>query len=74
VAASAEADGMDWKKTRTKALDLGVSLMALHASHGNALDAAANVGLFNHESQLMLRPRSQALNSEPTDRPSEESS
>jgi hypothetical protein len=65
---------MDWKKTRSKALGLGASLMALHSSHGGALDAAANVGLFNHESQLMLRPRSQALNSEPSDRPVNESS
>jgi len=61
---------MNWKKTRSKALGLGSTLLALHDSHGGALDAAANVGLFNHESQLMMRPRKQGLESEPTDRPS----
>ena len=64
---------MNWKKTRSKAAGLGNTLMALHASHGGALDAAANVGLFNYESQLMMRPRQQALEREPTDRPSNES-
>jgi hypothetical protein len=64
---------MNWKKTRSKALGLGSSLLALHDSHNGAFDAAAKVGLFNHESQLMLRPRKQALESEPTDRPSNES-
>ena len=54
-------------------MGLGNTLMALHASHGGALDAAANVGLFNHESQLMMRPRQQALENEPTDRPSNDS-
>jgi hypothetical protein len=65
---------MNWKKTRSKALGLGASLLALHTSHGSALDAAANVGLFNHESQLLLRPRQQALSTEPTDRPANETS
>ena len=60
---------MDWKKTRSKALGLGSSLLALHASRSGAFDAAANVGLFNYESQLLMRPRRQALASEPTDRP-----
>jgi len=64
---------MNWKKTRSKAMGLGNTLMALHASHGGALDAAANVGLFNYESQLLMRPRQQALESEPTDRASNES-
>jgi hypothetical protein len=64
---------MNWKKTRSKALGLGSTLLALHDSHGGAFDAAARVGLFNYESQLMLRPRRQALESEPTDRPSNES-
>jgi hypothetical protein len=64
---------MNWKKTRSKALGLGHTLLALHDSHGSAFDAAANVGLFNHESQLITRPRQQALESEPTDRPSNES-
>ena len=63
---------MNWKKTRSKALGLGSTLMQLHDSHGNALDAAANVGLFNSESQVMTRPRKQALESEPTDRASNE--
>ena len=65
---------MNWKKTRSKALGLGTTLLALHESKSGAFDAAANVGLFNHESQLLLRPRSQALNTEPTDRPSNEAS
>ena len=65
---------MDWKKTRSKALGLGTSLLELHASKSNALDAAANVGLFNYESQLMMRPRQAALESEPADRPSRDSS
>jgi hypothetical protein len=64
---------MNWKKTRSKALGLGTTLLALHDSHNGAFDAAANVGLFNYESQLMLRPRKQALENEPTDRPSNES-
>jgi hypothetical protein len=64
---------MNWKKTRSKALGLGSSLLALHDSHNGAFDAATNVGLFNYESQLMMRPRRQALESEPTDRPSNES-
>ena len=64
---------MNWKKTRSKAMGLGNTLLELHASHGSALDAATSVGLFNHESQLMMRPRQQALESEPTDRPSNES-
>jgi hypothetical protein len=64
---------MNWKKTRSKALGLGSTLLALHDSHGGAFDAAASVGLFNYESQLMLRPRRQALESEPADRPSNES-
>lgn len=64
---------MNWKKTRSKAIGLGSSLLALHDSHGNAFEAAANVGLYNYESQLMMRPRRQALENEPTDRASNES-
>jgi hypothetical protein len=65
---------MDWKKTRSKALGLGSTLLELHASKSGALNAAANVGLFNYESQLMLRPRQAALESEPADRPANDNS
>ena len=65
---------MDWKKTRSKALGLGTTLLELHASKSGALDAAANVGLFNYESQLMMRPRPAALASEPTRSPSSDDS
>ena len=61
---------MDWKKTRSKALGLGTTLLELHASKSGALDAAANVGLFNHESQLLMRPRQEAPAPEPVYRPS----
>jgi hypothetical protein len=65
---------MNWKKTRAKALGLGATLLEMHAAKSSAFDAAANVGLFNHESQFMMRPRQQALQAEPTDRPSNEDS
>jgi hypothetical protein len=64
---------MNWKKTRSKALGWGSTLLALHESHNSAFDAAANVGLFTHESQPMMRPHKQALEAEPTDRPANES-
>ena len=65
---------MDWEKTRSRALGLGNTLLELHASKSGAFDAATNVGLFNHESQPLQRPRQAALESEPADRPSSDNS
>jgi hypothetical protein len=43
---------VDWKKTRSRALGLGATLLALHASQSGALNAAASVGLYNVEGTM----------------------
>jgi hypothetical protein len=58
---------VDWTKTRSRALGIGAALMALHASQSGALDAAASVGLYNHENVVPIRVRSNTNPTAPID-------